>query len=108
MNATRRWAYHFVTNLECLSCRRTQQRKLFTYDGIEIVSEKHTIAELKAMLPNLDVWCVDCTPSPILSKTRRDNRLQRKQDAALLADIFSRGDWRAKYDTITETENFLE
>jgi hypothetical protein len=98
MNASKRWAYHFVTNLECVRCRGRTHRKLYHFLGYEISSDKYTLDELQNLVPHMDVWCENCSPR-VNSRVTGPGRLAHKQEAARIASVAAQGDWRSAYDS---------
>lgn len=105
MNATRRWAYHFVASLECVNCRTKTKRRLFNKWGDLLDDiQKWPLEVVKASVDNLEVWCIACAPEgsrPISRRTLSEGRRQHKRDAATLASLRAASQIASRYDTYT-------
>lgn len=91
MNASTRWATHFVEALECVKCRTKEHLRLLYFNGKLVEPETLTIEQLHAIIPKMDAWCESCVP---VGKYPRVNmwvagpgRLGNKQEASFIADV---------------------
>lgn len=98
MNAGKRWAYHFVSELECVKCRRKGDLTLYDFSKNKVDSESFTPWELKEKVPHMDVWCSQCTPK-INTRVTGNGRLLHKQEAARMADVRTGIQIASHYDT---------
>lgn len=103
MNASRRWAYHFVANLECVNCRRKDHLRLFGKRGDLIISEHFPLKTLIENAEDLEVWCRFCIPDGVMpiDSRRRYGRREHKQQAAKMAILRAVSPIAARYDTYT-------
>jgi hypothetical protein len=97
MNASKRWAYHFVAGLECVKCRRKGDLTLYHFDGRVVNSEEHAVEELRSLITKMDVWCPNCTPR-VNTRVAGQGRLDHKQEAARMADIRVGRQIASRYD----------
>lgn len=102
MNASVRWATHFVDALECVKCRSQQNLGLYFFNGKRVDASTMTIDALKWSIDRMDVWCDQCTPS-VNTRVAGIGRRLRKDEAAHVADIQSHLSMASMYDTYVLT-----
>lgn len=97
MNASVRWAKHFVDALECVKCRRKDDLTLYYFHGKPVEPEKMTIERLRWSLDRMDTWCSTC---PVIVNTRvaGPGRRARKDEAAHIANVRSQLTYASRYD----------
>lgn len=100
MIAGKRWAYHFVSGLECVDCRKKHGLKLYNHDGTIVDSCMYLPWDLHARINEMDVWCSAC-PVVLTNKVQSLGRQKHKEESARMADIRSRAQRASLYDTYT-------
>lgn len=91
MNASTRWATHFVEALECVRCRAKENLSLYFFSGEKVDPTKLSIEELRWSLNRMDVWCTECYKKKYTNlvnmRVAGPGRLAHKREAAWLADM---------------------
>jgi hypothetical protein len=100
VNASVRWANHFIEALECVRCRKKENLKLYDYYKKPVDPEILTVEQLQKLSTRMDVWCDSCTPK-INQWVTGFSRVNRRAEAAIMASLRSAAETSATYDAYT-------
>ena len=98
MNASKRWEYHFLKQMECVNCRKKRPIALYFFDGPAVDVENRSLQNLEGNLSYMDTWCSDCKPQ-VTRKVTSVGRENAKHEAARVASIKAASTIPAYYDT---------
>jgi hypothetical protein len=97
VNASCRWAKHFIEALECVKCRSKENLTLYFFNGKPVDPSSMTLEDLRWSVDRMDVWCDQCVPK-VNTRVAGRGRYEHKKEAVLLANIRSQLAQGSAYD----------